>query len=479
MTVYRLLEDIQAHDILCKSSTFDDTLPCTSPCRDSRRIQPGDVFFCIRGPQFDGHTALSDAAHRGAVCAVLEDPAAGDTCPIPWIAVRDTAAAFLSACLAQNGHPERGMTLIAVTGTNGKTSVTYMLEAIFRHAGHRCAVFGTVENRIDGTVFPSGNTTPAPELLARQLRLAREKNVSTVLMEVSSHALAQRRLSGLHFEYGIFTNLTEDHLDYHRTMEDYFSSKRQLFLSCNTMLVNADDPAGVRLLADPALPDARYAVTPYSDTGDYTAAYLPQDLRLGCCDFVAANRLLAAVCANLAGISADTAFAALRTMPPIPGRMECIRKTPTSVYIDYAHTPDALTRALRSLRAQNMPGTRLLVLFGCGGDREREKRPKMGAIAASCADLAVITADNSRSEDVRDIIADILSGVMPAQRGKCRVVCDRRDAIYEILSLAAPGDCVLLAGKGHETSQTDRLGTHPFSERGTVDAYFETHGILP
>ena len=467
-----------AHDILCKSSTFDPALPCASPCRDSRRIQPGDVFFCIRGPQFDGHTAIADAARRGAVCAVLEDPAAADTCPVPWIAVRDSAAAFLSACLAQNGHPEHGMTLIAVTGTNGKTSVTYMLEAIFRRAGHRCAVFGTVENRIDGTAFPSPNTTPAPELLAEHLRLAREKNVSAVLMEVSSHALAQRRLSGLHFDYGIFTNLTEDHLDYHRTMEDYFACKRQLFLSCDTMLINADDPHGKRLLADPALPDTRYAVTPYSDAGDYTAAFLPEDLRTGCCDFVAANRLLAAACAVLAGISPGTAFAALHAMPPIPGRMECIRETPFSVYIDYAHTPDALERALHGLRAQKMPGTRLLVLFGCGGDREREKRPKMGAIAASAADLAVITADNSRSEDVRDIIADILSGVAQAQRGKCRVVCDRRDAIYEILSLAAPGDCVLLAGKGHETCQTDRLGTHPFSERAAVGAYFETHGNL-
>ena len=264
MTVSQLFDSIAVSDILCISNSEILTHPCANPRRDSRLVGASDVFFCIRGRTYDGHAAIPTAAARGAVCAVLDNPEAiptAEACALPWILVRDTASLFLPACLAFHGHPERGMQLYAVTGTNGKTSVTYLLEAIFSAEPKTapCAVFGTVENRIAGTVYRTENTTPAPEITADLLAQARQAGVKTVILEASSHALAQKRLSGLHFACGIFTNLSEDHLDYHADMEDYFLAKRQLFFSCDRAIINTDDPHGERLYRDEALPCRRYS----------------------------------------------------------------------------------------------------------------------------------------------------------------------------------------------------------------------------
>lgn len=478
MTVGTLFDAVPETDILCKSTPDLFNIPCAAPRRDSRLVGAGDVFFCIRGRSHDGHDAIPTAAARGAACVVIDNLTAVQTADahgIPWILVRDTAAIFLPACLAYHGHPEHGMHLYAVTGTNGKTSVTYLLEAIFSSDPDTspCAVFGTVENRIAGTAYRTEHTTPAPEILAELLSRARDAGVKTVISEASSHALAQKRLSGLHFDCGIFTNLSEDHLDYHPTLQDYYRAKRSLFEHCDHAVINTDDAHGKRLFDDPALPCRRYSYSPAGKPADFPSAFLPQDLSGTACDFIAANRLAAAACASLAGIAQSTVFAAIRSMPQIPGRMECIRDKPFSVYIDYAHTPDALRRALSGLRtALRSRNSRLYVVFGCGGDRERQKRPQMGAIAAELADRVILTADNSRSESVHNIIADILDGIESAQLEKVAVIEDRAAAIRYALFSAEPGDTVLLAGKGHETYQTDRNGTHPFSEREIVQNWF-------
>ncbi len=476
MTVLQLFDDIAVSDILCISNFHDCNVPCAMPRRDSRLTGEGDVFFCIRGSEHDGHENLAEAAAKGAVCAVIDDPNAiptADALSLGWILVRDTSAVFLPACLSYYGHPERDMQLYAVTGTNGKTSVTYLLEAIFSAYPPTapCAVIGTVENRIAGIPYRTENTTPAPEITAELLSRARDAGVKTVLMEASSHALAQNRLSGLSFACGIFTNLSEDHLDYHPTMEAYFNAKRRLFFSCRQGLVNVDDPHGRRLYSDPALTADMHTFSASRHTAAYTPSFLPKDLTDTPCDFIAANRLAAAACASMAGVPRTVITEAIRSMKPIPGRMERLRETPFSVYLDYAHTPDALRRVLLGLRTVSRPG-RLHVLFGCGGDREREKRPMMGAIAAELADRIILTADNSRSEDVHDIIADILGGIPKAAVHRVTVIADRRQAILHVLDTAAHGDTVLLAGKGHETYQTDRDGVHPFSEREIIQAYF-------
>ena len=478
MTIGTLFDTVSDSDILCMSDPELFSTPCAAPKRDSRLLGAGDVFFCIRGRTHDGHTAIPTAAARGAACVVIDNLTAvkaADDHALPWILVRDTAALFLPACLAYHGHPQRGMHLYAVTGTNGKTSVTYLLEAIFSSDANTspCAVFGTVENRIAGNAYRTEHTTPAPEITAELLSRARDAGVRTVILEASSHALAQKRLSGLHFDCAIFTNLSEDHLDYHPTIEDYYLAKRSLFYHCDRAVINIDDPHGKQLFEDPTLSCRKYSYAPNGNGAAFPLSFLPSDLSKTPCDFIAANRLAAAACASLAGIGQSEIFSAIRSMPPIPGRMECIRQTPFSVYLDYAHTPDALHRALSGLRKTlPTPNSRLHVVFGCGGDRERQKRPMMGAIAAALADRITLTSDNSRSENVQDIIADILDGIPGAQLAKAAVIEDRAAAIRHVLSMAEPGDIVLLAGKGHENYQTDRSGTHPFSEREIIQSWF-------
>ena len=475
MTIGQIFDDISVSDIRCMSNSALFSVPCGSPQRDSRCVRARDIYFCIRGRHHDGHTTISEAGAAGAVCTVIDDPraiAAADAAGLPWILVRDTAAVFLPACLAYHGHPEQQLQLYAVTGTNGKTSVTYCLEAIFSEKAP-CAVIGTVVNRIAGVPYRTENTTPAPEITAALLARAREAGVRYVFAEASSHALAQKRLAGLTFACGIFTNLGEDHLDYHASTDDYFRAKRSLFFACDRGLVNTDDTRGQQLYEDAAFAGKLYSYSPTGRSSDYPLSFLPRQLSDTPFSFLAANRLAAAACAHLAGIPRTDIIRALIAMPPIPGRMECVRQTPFSVYLDYAHTPDALEAALSGLRrCLPSPDARLHVVFGCGGDRERQKRPLMGAVAAKHADRILLTADNSRSEAVQDIIADILTGIPSCDLARTSVIEDRRDAIRHALGTAAPGDIVLLAGKGHETTQTDRLGTRPFSERQIVDAYF-------
>ncbi len=491
MTVSQLLASLPVDDIYAVSDDFELSLACRGVCRDARAVCPDDLFFCIRGSSFDGHSAIAAAKSRGAVAAVLSDPAYRDTCPLPWICIRDTRAAFLPALLTANGNPQAGMTFYAVTGTNGKTSTVYLLDAVFSQSPAHAptAMLGTVENRIADETFPATRTTPSPEELVSLLCRAKKRGVKTVILEASSHALVQGRLAGLSFACGIFTNLTEDHLDYHKSMEDYYRAKRRLFLSCDRALINADDLYCRRILCDGHIKAETHAFSlaqnPHPTADLHAAATqdengtlltLTHNRKTRCLyspltgSFAAYNMTAAVACAVLAGVADADIGRGLSRLVAVPGRMERITDIPCPVYIDYAHTPDALYRAVTSV---NAPAGRVLLLFGCGGDREREKRPLMGSIAAKYADRCVITADNSRTEDTADIISDILSGIPENARARVTVIEDRRAAIEYILSVAAPHDTVLLCGKGHEVYQEDRAGIHPFSEKEIVLSFLK------
>ena len=473
-----LFSGISSH-ILEKSSGFRPETQNTGICQDSRKVIPGSVFTAVRGTKADGHDMISEAVSRGASLVVLDRADICDSLSVPWILVNDTAAVLLPLYLTYHGHPEHGMRFTAVTGTNGKTSVTCFLEAILSRRA-RCAVIGTIGNRIGGVPCRTDMTTPAPEALSAFLAKAARAGVTEVILEASSHALAQRRLSGLPISTGIFTNLTEDHLDYHKTTDAYFAAKRSLFYACSLGAVNTDDPFGQRLFSDPAFAGklhgysaagcAEFSACGARDTACGSAFCfrterdrVPVTLSVPG-DFMISNALAALTSAVLSGIPAKEAAAALAAVRCIPGRMETIVSEPFAVYLDYAHTPDALMHALSSLRKRT--SRRLLVLFGCGGDREKEKRPAMGRIAAELADLVFVTDDNPRTEDPAVIRQEILAGI-PDPGNICEIE-GRESAIRAVLDAAQPGDTVLLAGKGHEDYTIDRGGRHPFSEREIV-----------
>jgi UDP-N-acetylmuramoyl-L-alanyl-D-glutamate--2,6-diaminopimelate ligase len=446
---------------------------------DSRAVAPGALFVAVRGSQRDGHDYLPDAEARGAGAAIVED---ATRTSLPALVVREGRRATAVAAAAAYGHPARELALVGVTGTNGKTTTVDMLRHLLDTPHRPSASIGTLGVRLGsaGAPFPGGSglTTPGPIELQRLFRALADADTRQVAMEVSSHSLDQRRVDGVQFDVGVFTNLTRDHLDYHGTMEAYLAAKARLvdhLTPQGAAVVNADDPAWA------ALPPAPRVVT-FSAAGadaDVCVRELtfgPRGargvLRIGVDEaplalpligaFNVANACAAAAAAHALGMPIDRIVARLAEQPQVPGRLEVLHEGPT-VLRDYAHTPDALERAIAAVR----PFThgRLIVLFGAGGDRDRGKRPEMGRIAARDADLAIVTSDNPRTEDPERILDDIAAGMAGAEY--LRVV-DRREAIARALELAGPDDVVLLAGKGHETYQIRGTETLPFDEREIV-----------
>ena len=483
---------------------------------DSRKVTEGDLFIAIDGLHTDARTHIPEAAAKGAAAVVCETAEAlPDMGSIPLIPVPNARAALAYLCDAWYGHPAQGLRLVAVTGTNGKTSVSAMLYTILRASGVPCGVIGTVGCRstagdailcgADGSPY-SGMTTPDPDelypLLARMAAdaPADSPHLPTVVMEVTSHALRMGRVAPLTFELGIFTNLTPEHMDLHGTMEDYYTAKRSLFEVCREAVVNADDRYGRRLLAEP-LPLHHYHIchadaarAAISDRicpageGGCTRVYAEQvkslgedgvafklsspgvRLRLRCPvpgDFTVMNALEAASAALALDADPSAIRDALAHFSGVPGRMERVRlpetDVPFSVFIDFAHTPDALESLLRTVHDFRRRGQRIVLVFGCGGDRDRSKRKVMARIASRMADSLVITSDNSRTENPADIISDILLGV--DKESEFAVVPDRAEAIRYAVKYARSGDIILLAGKGHENYEIDRGGKHPFCER--------------
>jgi UDP-N-acetylmuramoyl-L-alanyl-D-glutamate--2,6-diaminopimelate ligase len=446
---------------------------------DSRQVQPGMLFMAVRGHDNDGHDFLADAARRGASAAMVEDASGTE---LPCLVIRDSRRASAVVASAAFGHPGARLELVGVTGTNGKTTTVGMLRHLLHDDTAPAASIGTLGVLVGSRGEPlsggSGLTTPGPVELQRVLRSLGDAGVRRVAMEVSSHSLEQRRVEGLRFAAAVFTNLTHEHLDYHGTMEAYRTAKARLlaYLAVEGVLVvNGDDeawegldPGGARRIRfglsapspDVTARDVRYGSAGSAWTliagGQGAVVSLPL---VG--DFNVMNALAAAGAAWGLGIDVATIAARLSSVPQVPGRLERVLDHPT-VLRDYAHKPHALESALRAVRPFT-PG-RMIVVFGCGGDRDRAKRPLMGAIAEREADAVILTSDNPRTEDPERILDEIEAGMT---RPHVRVE-DRREAIARALDMAGPADVIVLAGKGHETYQIRGTTRLPFDEREIV-----------
>ena len=472
----RLRELLEGMEVIAQTISPDTEI--THVCVDSRATQKGSLFVAVPGNRCDGGHYARQAVDRGAVCVVCQSELPPD---LPWVKVRDARLALSQLACRWYGHPSRQLTMLGVTGTNGKTTVTYLLRHILQRTGMKTGLIGTVQNIVGEQTLPAQRTTP-DALQIQQLLSAMTKNgCSHAVMEVSSHALDQHRAEGIDFAVGIFTNLTEDHLDYHGTMGCYCDAKAKLFQMSRMGVCNADDPWTERLLAGASCPSVYYGIhNPaevwaediflHSRSVDFTVctARTRTPVHLGVPGRFSVYNALGAIaaCGEL-GIPPEECAAALATFPGVAGRMEVVPTPgkPYTLLIDYAHTPDALENVLKTVRgfAQN----RVIAVFGCGGDREREKRPLMGHIAGKLADLTIITSDNPRTEEPMAIIRDILPGIAGAE-DKYIVEPDRRGAIALAMGRAAAGDVIVLCGKGHETYQEIGDKTIPMDEREIV-----------
>ena len=459
---------------------------------DSREVVENSIFICVKGKNDDGHRYISDAINAGAKIIVAEN-------------VRNECVGGAALLYAKNTRrvasllynlwyrdPVGKMKFIGITGTNGKTSVAYMLLKILETVGYKTGLIGTVEclSASRRRIEVEGNmTTPAPQALYRILREMRDDGVEYVVMEVSSHALAQCRVDPITFDVAVFTNLSEEHLDFHRDMEEYYKTKEKLFLQTKSAVVNIDCSAGERLYSALCKQDV-LKKSCSRNKGDFCALdekaspfgteyVLIKDndkcraLTVKCPlfgGFQVMNSLQAIAAAELCGVECGVSCAAIEQMGAVSGRLERVVpscKSDIAVFIDYAHTPDALEKLLRSVRAMQPNESRIVLLFGCGGDRDKGKRKIMGQIASRLADFVVVTSDNPRSESPREIIKDILKGI--DKEKEFAVVESRKEAIFDaILRYARSNDTVVLAGKGHESYEITADGKHPFDEKAIV-----------
>lgn len=461
---------------------------------DSRKVVPGTLFFCLTGAHVDGHNFIAEAVRSGAVAVVVERdvpdiPASSATI----IKVKDTREAMQAIVPCYFDYPGYKLRMIGVTGTNGKTTTTYLIRDILRQAGHKVGLIGTIQTLIDDKALPIKNTTPDVIELQSTLAEMVSSGMEYAVMEVSSHALALNRVAGCEFDVGIFTNMTQDHLDFHQTFENYIDAKAKLFRGLNqstnrktgkTAVINLDDSAGATMAENSDCPIISYAVQ-HQDAVltagkvDVKAAgssfsiigpFGDMELTLTITGMFNVYNVLAAVGAALAEkVPPDTIKAALEGFASVPGRFELVKAgQPFTVIVDYAHTPDGLENVLKT--AQQFVQGKIIVVFGCGGDRDRTKRPIMGKIAVQYGDVVLATSDNPRSEDPHKILLDIEAGIKEALSAdnpgkRYEVIPDRRQAITRAIQLAGPTDVVLIAGKGHETYQILKEKTIDFDDR--------------
>lgn len=445
---------------------------------DSRRAGSGTLFFCVPGTRADGHDHAPAAVAAGAAALVVERPLDLEA---PQILVPSVRAAMGPIASAFYDHPSRAMTLIGVTGTNGKTTTAFMLESVFRAMGVTPGVVGTVETHIGDLVEPVTRTTPESIDLQRLFARMRDAGVRAAAMEVSSHGLELGRVAATSFACAIFTNLSQDHLDWHGTMESYYRTKAGLFTPAyaERAVINVGDDYGRRLARETTLPIVTFSIAGDADVsverlkmdaagsrvtvrarGASLSLRVPLPAR-----YNVANALGVVGAALSLGWPLDRVVAGIEAMPGVPGRLERIDESQGfTVLVDYAHTPDSLEGVLRAAREFTPAGARLICVFGCGGDRDRGKRPLMGRIAVELADRVILTSDNPRGEDPRAIIAEIESGAREAPGGY-DVEPDRRAAIERAITEARPGDVVVIAGKGHESGQEFADRTIPFDDR--------------
>ncbi|MBO9531369.1 MAG: UDP-N-acetylmuramoyl-L-alanyl-D-glutamate--2,6-diaminopimelate ligase [Solirubrobacteraceae bacterium] len=434
---------------------------------DSRAVQPGDLFCAIPGFTADGHDFAAGAVERGAAALLVERELPLD---VPQLVVADARAATAQAAARLAGDPTARLQTVGITGTNGKTTSTYLTRHLLQTAGRPTGLIGTVEQIVGGVRQEGGRTTPEAPDLQGMFAAMLDAGDEACVMEVSSHAMTLHRADAIRWAAVAFTNLSRDHLDFHPTMEEYFAAKRELIAAApQVAVVDLDDEYGARLAGEfpDALtvsidaPGARLKATDLdadaSGTSFTVGGYRTRVPLPGL--FNVRNALTALGLAVQLGIDLAAAAAALPAAPVAPGRMETIDEgQPFAVFVDYAHTPDALERVLASARA--LTSGRVLCVFGCGGDRDRGKRPEMGHAVDEGADIVIVTSDNPRSEEPQAIIDDVLAGIS----GPSTAIVDRREAIAFALGEAQPGDVVVIAGKGHEQGQTIAGVTHPFDD---------------
>ena len=470
------------HSIVQGSADMD----ITGIAYDSRKVEAGYLFVAIKGLELDGHDFIQGAIENGAAAILGEDEEKLTDCGADLVLTTGDARKAL-AVLANTfyGNPSGSLGLIGVTGTNGKTSTTMLLKTVLRTAGYKTGLFGTIENTLDDEILPASHTTPESRDLQEMLGMLRDKGADYAVMEVSSHALSLDRVYGCDFRAGVYTNLTQDHLDFHPDMEDYFQAKLMLFKQIDALeaadpqgryvILNHDDPYAKRIAKEVSCKVLYYGIHKKSD-------YMARNIRVGLNgiyfelihpggtmemhltmtgEFTVYNCLAAVAVALEEGIETDIIKKALAETK-VPGRFEPIQEGQDfAVVVDYAHTPDSLQNAIRT--AKEVSRNRVISIFGCGGDRDRTKRPIMGRIGTEESDYSIITSDNPRTEDPDRIIEDVLDGVT-VETNRYESITDRREAIRKGIAMAEKGDLVLIAGKGHEDYQIIGTKKYPFSD---------------
>lgn len=449
---------------------------------DSRAVQPGDVFVAITGYATDGHKYIGKAMEQGAAAVVCERIPEGE---VPYIQVASSRRALAQMAANYFGHPAKEMKMIGITGTNGKTTTTYLIKTILEAQGCKVGLIGTNQNMIGEEIIPTERTTPESFELQQLFRQMADAGCTHVLMEVSSHSLVLDRVYGIEFAVGAFTNLTQDHLDFHGTMENYCDAKAMLFRQSALGVMNVDDDWGRKILAEKSCEFLTYGVENDADMHAEDIELHADGISFTCVSggektpvslgipgqFTVYNALCALSCAKELGIPVAAAAEAMRAAHGVKGRVEVVpTDTDYTVLIDYAHTPDGVENVLRA--ARGFTKGRVIGLFGCGGDRDRTKRPLMGAIAAKLSDLCIVTSDNPRTEQPEAIIDDILEG-MQDTKTPYEVIVNRPEAIHHAMDIAQVGDTIVLMGKGHETYQEINHVKHHLDEREVVAAYFE------
>jgi UDP-N-acetylmuramoyl-L-alanyl-D-glutamate--2,6-diaminopimelate ligase len=466
----------------------DTTVQVLHVTADSRTVTQGTLFVACRGTLVDGHQYISAAIQAGAVAIIAEQlpDDATDTCT--WIIVQDSAEALgkVSSCFYD--FPSQKLRLVGITGTNGKTTTATLCYRLFRQLGYATGLISTIENIINDQVIPATHTTPDPVQLNKLLAQMVEHGCEYVFMEVSSHAIHQKRIAGLHFTGAVFTNITHDHLDYHKTFDQYIAAKKAFFDQVTESafaLVNVDDKRGMVMLQNCAAKKYTYSVKTEANftcrivSNEMTGLQLKLDgaelhtRLIG--EFNAWNLLAVYAIAILLGMKKSETLEAISLLSHVNGRFEMLYAPDRNItaVVDYAHTPDAVEKVLETLKSMMKKGAAIVTVIGCGGDRDKAKRPIMAKCAAQWSSKVVLTSDNPRSEDPLDIIREMEAGLSPDMKRKVLSITDRREAIRTAIMLAAEGDVVLVVGKGHETYQEIKGVKYPFDDKAIIAETFQ------
>jgi UDP-N-acetylmuramoyl-L-alanyl-D-glutamate--2,6-diaminopimelate ligase len=481
MVLEKILRDINVISLSGNVKTEIDNITF-----DSRNVIKGSLFVAVRGSKSDGHDFIDAAVKSGASAVICETLPAKPDKNIIWIRTTDSAKALGQAASNFFGSPSSALKLVGVTGTNGKTTIATLLYKMFSGLGYKCGLFSTVCNYVINKELPATHTTPDPVQLNRVMAEMVEAGCDYAFMEVSSHSADQQRIAGLKFAGGIFTNLTHDHLDYHKTFDNYLAAKKKFFDSLTEnafALVNADDKNGKIMLQNCR---ARHYTFSERGAADFRCTLVEQSFEgmllkimgdevwtrfVG--DFNASNLLAVYAISDLLGAGKKEIFTILSNLTPVAGRLEVIRsKGGITGIVDYAHTPDALLNVIGTLNKIRNENIQLITVVGAGGDRDKTKRPKMAAISAEGSTKVILTSDNPRTEDPEMILNDMEAGITPELKGKTLRICDRREAIKTAVMLATRGDVVLVAGKGHEMYQEVNGVKHHFDDREELKKAF-------